>query len=118
MAEAMHRPAVIIDNGTGFTKACYWMQRDSVWLAGCVLIWYPLSSQMGFSGNAEPSYLVPTCIGVNDNQIAGAKKGAGLDDLDFHIGYDVRFRASTSCLFSSTVEALMLQRIASHFSEH
>lgn len=45
---------------------------------------------MGFSGNAEPSYLVPTCIGVNDHQIPGAKKGASLDDLDFHIGYDVR----------------------------
>lgn len=44
---------------------------------------------MGFSGNAEPSYLVPTCICVNDNQIPGSQKAA-LHDLDFHIGYDVR----------------------------
>ena len=44
---------------------------------------------MGFSGNAEPSYLVPTCIGVNDGHIAGSKKGV-LEDLDFHIGTDVR----------------------------
>eukprot|EP00301_Raphidiophrys_heterophryoidea_P009909 c14920_g1_i1.p1 GENE.c14920_g1_i1~~c14920_g1_i1.p1 ORF type:complete len:431 (+),score=114.47 c14920_g1_i1:61-1293(+) len=54
-------PAVVIDNGTGYTK-------------------------MGYAGNCEPSYIIPTAIAVNDSAkkpVAGRK---AFDDLDFYIG--------------------------------
>jgi len=66
-------PAVIIDNGTGFTK-------------------------MGYAGNSEPSYIIPSIIAVNEassKQATGASgKGApaqkkGIEDLDFFIGDEV-----------------------------
>jgi len=64
---AQRLPAVVIDNGTGYTK-------------------------MGFAGNTEPSYIMPTVICTNE-QTSGraatnvkaatsvAKKG--VEDLDF-----------------------------------
>mmetsp|Transcript_4053 Transcript_4053/g.14161 ORF Transcript_4053/g.14161 Transcript_4053/m.14161 type:complete len:420 (-) Transcript_4053:47-1306(-) len=56
------KPAVVIDNGTGYSK-------------------------LGFAGNVEPSYIIPTCIGVNDSAAKAPQKSAGrLDDLDFLIG--------------------------------
>jgi len=42
-------PAVVIDNGTGFTK-------------------------MGFAGNCEPQYIVPTVIATQEGK--GAQKAA------------------------------------------
>jgi len=56
-------PAVVIDNGTGYTK-------------------------MGFAGNCEPQYIVPTVIATQEGK--GAQKAAaqkkGVEDLDFYIG--------------------------------
>ena len=42
---------------------------------------------MGYAGNIEPSYIVPTVIATNDavDKKPGAKK-VTIDDLDFHIG--------------------------------
>jgi actin-related protein 3 len=46
---------------------------------------------MGYAGNAEPSYIIPSTIAVG-----GADSGAtvrsrqGIDDLDFYIGNEVR----------------------------
>ncbi|KAG8461873.1 hypothetical protein KFE25_013892 [Diacronema lutheri] len=59
------RPAVVIDNGTGYTK-------------------------MGYAGNCEPSFIVPTVIGTRDGNLArNAGKAAGsIDDLDFVVGDD------------------------------
>ncbi|KNC47042.1 actin-like protein 3 [Thecamonas trahens ATCC 50062] len=60
-------PAVVIDNGTGYTK-------------------------MGFAGNVEPQFVVPTAIASNEETASnkGARGGPstvkGLEDLDFHIG--------------------------------
>ena len=58
------RPAVVIDNGTGYTK-------------------------MGFAKNVEPTHMVPTCVAVNatssTNGAAGSMRGV-MDDLDFVIG--------------------------------
>jgi len=53
---------VVIDNGTGYTK-------------------------MGYAGNPEPSYIVPTCIAAADDKGTNtlSKKGK-IDDLDFLIG--------------------------------
>jgi actin-related protein 3 len=56
-------PAAVIDNGTGYTK-------------------------MGFAGNWEPQYIIPSAIGVRENaKVAGAAKGQyKMEDLDFYIG--------------------------------
>jgi actin-related protein 3 len=60
-------PAVVIDNGTGYTK-------------------------MGFAGNTEPQYIIPSTIGVKESAMVGDKTQRrvtkGVDDLDFHIGDD------------------------------
>jgi len=53
------QPAVVIDNGTGYTK-------------------------MGFAGNSEPQYIIPSVIGTRSgNKMEPAK---GVSDLDFWIG--------------------------------
>jgi len=56
-------PAVVIDNGTGYTK-------------------------MGFAGNVEPQYIIPTVISTQEGK--GSQKAAtqkkGIEDLDFWIG--------------------------------
>lgn len=83
MAGLTRMPAAVIDNGTGYTK-------------------------MGFSGNSEPQFIIPSCrilfiiahkvfipflimfffhlkaIGVKEG--VGVKQARGLDDLDFFIG--------------------------------
>jgi actin-related protein 3 len=58
---ATSRPPVVIDNGTGYTK-------------------------MGFAGNYEPNFIVPSLISV----VADAKstKKADVADLDFFIGLE------------------------------
>jgi actin-related protein 3 len=69
------RPAVVIDCGTGYTK-------------------------MGFAGNVEPSYIIPTAIGVQDSVSAvnanrvKARGSSVLEDLDFHIGNDALANSS------------------------
>lgn len=58
------KPPVVLDNGTGYTK-------------------------MGYAGNVEPNYIVPTLIAV----LADSKKAAGanknrIEDLDYKIGFE------------------------------
>ena len=56
----------MIDNGTGYTK-------------------------MGYSGNCEPNFIVPTLIATKEdkgNQIRA--KSDDIPDLDFYIGNEVR----------------------------
>eukprot|EP01105_Mastigella_eilhardi_P019339 TRINITY_DN4541_c0_g1_i1.p2 TRINITY_DN4541_c0_g1~~TRINITY_DN4541_c0_g1_i1.p2 ORF type:complete len:416 (+),score=110.64 TRINITY_DN4541_c0_g1_i1:109-1356(+) len=52
-------PAVVIDNGTGYTK-------------------------IGYAGNTEPSYIIPSVIATNKTVAGQAAKG--VEDLDFYIG--------------------------------
>ncbi|KAH3718213.1 actin-related protein 3 isoform X1 [Dreissena polymorpha] len=58
-------PAVVIDNGTGYTK-------------------------MGYAGNTEPQFIIPSCIAVKETASVGDKTiqrlGKGVEDLDFFIG--------------------------------
>jgi len=56
-------PAVVIDNGTGYTK-------------------------MGFAGNSVPSFIFPTLIATNEGVGGRAQSNLGADDLNFHIGDD------------------------------
>ena len=68
----MERPAVVIDNGTGYTK-------------------------MGYSGNCEPQYIIPTTIatGASKGGGEGVRSKEGVDDLDFYIGNEALAHAST-----------------------
>lgn len=76
------RPAVVIDNGTGYTK-------------------------MGYAGNYEPNYIIPTIIATSAGKAqsnAGTSTGGSSSsfvtssnkdestmlDLDYHIGYDAQ----------------------------
>jgi actin-related protein 3 len=58
-------PAVVIDNGTGYTK-------------------------MGYAGNTEPQYIIPSAIAIKENAKVGDQAarriGKGIEDLDFFIG--------------------------------
>lgn len=58
-------PAVVIDNGTGYTK-------------------------MGYAGNTEPQFIIPSAIAVKETATVGNKHvsrmGKGVEDLDFYIG--------------------------------
>lgn len=50
MSDPYGRPAVVIDNGTGYTK-------------------------MGYAGNVEPQYIVPTVAGFKASQVGGIGQG-------------------------------------------
>ncbi|CAE1327867.1 ACTR3 [Acanthosepion pharaonis] len=58
-------PAVVIDNGTGYTK-------------------------MGYAGNTEPQFIIPSCIAIKESAKVGdqaiRRLGKGVEDLDFYIG--------------------------------
>lgn len=58
-------PAIIIDNGTGYSK-------------------------IGYAGNAEPQSIIPSCVAVKEYSKVGNQEsrrlGSGLDDLNFYIG--------------------------------
>ena len=63
-------PAVVIDNGTGYTK-------------------------MGYAGNCEPQYIVPTVVA--SRALKGGQEATvdGVDDLDFYIGNEALAHATT-----------------------
>lgn len=54
-------PACVVDVGTGYTK-------------------------LGFAGNTEPQFIMPSCIGVKESAKIGQKVHKGIEDLDFYIG--------------------------------
>eukprot|EP00619_Florenciella_sp_RCC1007_P013391 CAMPEP_0205914672 /NCGR_PEP_ID=MMETSP1325-20131115/7375_1 /ASSEMBLY_ACC=CAM_ASM_000708 /TAXON_ID=236786 /ORGANISM="Florenciella sp., Strain RCC1007" /LENGTH=114 /DNA_ID=CAMNT_0053281747 /DNA_START=80 /DNA_END=420 /DNA_ORIENTATION=+ len=49
---------------------------------------------MGYSGNCEPQYIVPTTIAVKA-AVGGHNKDEGLDDIDFYIGNEAYAHSST-----------------------
>jgi hypothetical protein len=55
---------------------------------------------MGYSGNSEPSFLIPTAVGTNEESGADSIRGGrdGINDLDFFVGDDVRTEAHTMLL--------------------
>ncbi|KAJ3675480.1 hypothetical protein LUZ60_004522 [Juncus effusus] len=84
--DASSRPAVVIDNGTGYTK-------------------------MGFAGNVEPCFIIPTVVAVNDsfsNQSKPSNRGnwlaqhsAGvMADLDFYIGEEALSKSRASSTYN------------------
>lgn len=65
-------PVVVIDNGTGYTK-------------------------MGYAGNNEPQFVIPTTIATSSAKQTAANR-RGIDDLDFYIGDE----ASNKSAYSQT----------------
>mmetsp|Transcript_39287 Transcript_39287/g.99012 ORF Transcript_39287/g.99012 Transcript_39287/m.99012 type:complete len:429 (+) Transcript_39287:360-1646(+) len=72
-------PAVVIDNGTGYTK-------------------------MGYAGNCEPNFIIPSVIATMDADKATLKSGQGsaaatrkkgVEDLDFFIGDEAQAHSKT-----------------------
>lgn len=62
---AFQLPAIVIDNGTGYTK-------------------------LGYAGNREPQFIIPSTIAIKENMKVGDQASRrltrGIDDLDFYIG--------------------------------
>lgn len=62
---AFQLPAIVIDNGTGYTK-------------------------LGYAGNKEPQFIIPSTIAIKENMKVGDQASRrltkGIDDLDFYIG--------------------------------
>ncbi|RHW70174.1 actin related protein 3 [Trypanosoma brucei equiperdum] len=65
----MAYPVVVIDNGTGYTK-------------------------MGYAGNEEPTYIIPTAYA--DNEASRRRSHDVFSDLDFYVG-DEALAHSSSC---------------------
>ena len=70
------KPPAVIDNGTGYTK-------------------------MGYAGNVEPQYIIPTTISLPSSKgtssFVDSKRG-GVEDLDFYIGTDCAKHTSTHAI--------------------
>jgi len=46
---------------------------------------------MGYAGNSDPQFIIPTVIATKDERSSGTgtiKAKKGIEDLDFHIGDD------------------------------
>ncbi|XP_024358612.1 actin-related protein 3 isoform X1 [Physcomitrium patens] len=78
--DATQRPAVVIDNGTGYTK-------------------------MGFAGNVEPCFIIPTVVALNESFLGQSAPKAGtaayhnagvMADLDFYIGEEALAKQHSS----------------------
>lgn len=58
-------PACVVDCGTGYTK-------------------------LGYAGNTEPQFIIPSCIAIKESAKVGDQAQRrvmkGVDDLDFFIG--------------------------------
>jgi actin-related protein 3 len=50
---------------------------------------------MGYAGNAEPSYIIPSTIAVAGSDSSTVRSRQGIDDLDFYIGNEA-FNHSSS----------------------
>lgn len=66
-----NNPTVVIDTGTGYTK-------------------------LGYSGNVDPNYIIPTAMSCRASAHDPVKKAQGLDELDFVIGDEAIERRSNS----------------------
>lgn len=47
-------------------------------------------SKMGYAGNTEPQFIIPSCIAIKESAKVGdqaiRRLGKGVEDLDFYIG--------------------------------
>ncbi|XP_033096666.1 actin-related protein 3-B [Anneissia japonica] len=75
---ASRLPACVIDNGTGYTK-------------------------IGFAGNTEPQYIIPSTIAIKEGRKIGEQSQRrltkGVEDLDFYIGDEASDKPSYECKY-------------------
>ncbi|CAK8673625.1 unnamed protein product [Clavelina lepadiformis] len=64
-------PACVVDVGTGYSK-------------------------LGFAGNTEPQFIIPSCIAVKESARVSNKVARGVDDLDFFIGDEAQEKPNYS----------------------
>jgi actin-related protein 3 len=50
---------------------------------------------MGYSGNNDPQFIIPTAIGTRESQKQGNLSKKGIDDLDFFIGDEAMANSKT-----------------------
>lgn len=43
-------------------------------------------TKMGYAGNTEPQFIVPSAIAVKESASVGNRQAKGVEDLDFYIG--------------------------------
>ena len=88
-------PACVIDVGTGWVFSPRLFPRllwD--WSLKTVLICFSLIfcsySKLGYAGNKEPQYIIPSAIAIKETAKVGdqasRRVGKGVEDLDFYIG--------------------------------
>lgn len=41
---------------------------------------------MGYAGNTEPQFIIPSAIAVKESASIGSRQAKGVEDLDFYIG--------------------------------
>ena len=70
---------------------------------GCGRVCCDRFTKMGYAGNSEPSYIVPTCIAIKESAKVGdstsRKLGKGVEDLDFFIGLLYKCPNAYTCLY-------------------
>ncbi len=53
---------------------------------------------MGFAGNSDPQFIIPSCIAIKENAKVGdtaiRRLGKGVEDLDFYIGDEAQEAAN------------------------
>lgn len=54
---------------------------------------------MGFAGNSEPQYIIPSAIAMSASTGTTTKGKRGLEDLDFYIGDDALANSKTCSMF-------------------
>lgn len=64
------RSCIVLDNGTGFTK-------------------------MGYAGNTDPSFSIPTAVATAEEGSGGVGGREGISDLDFYVGDDAIAHSKT-----------------------
>lgn len=52
---------------------------------------------MGYAGNTNPSYVIPTVVGRDDKVGAAESSRGRMDDLDFYVGDEVCALPALSC---------------------
>lgn len=55
---------------------------------------------MGFAGNNDPNFIIPTEIAVNEKAAGKLASKRGIEDLDFYIGDEARQYSKTYSVYS------------------
>lgn len=72
---------------------------------------------MGFAGNSDPQFIIPSCIAIKENAKVGdtaiRRLGKGVEDLDFYIGDEAQEAANYTVKVTNKKWKLFLINILS-----